>query len=146
MPDTKGWEVADADPWWNDTLRLVRPGAAHSVLLFWSEAESTFQGWYVNLEEPMQRTAIGFDYMDQTLDIVVSPDLSEWRWKDEDELQQALDAGIVSEETALRIRAEGERVIESMDRRDPPFNGDWERWRPDPGWAVAVLPAGWDSI
>ena len=146
MPDTKGWEVADADPWWNDTLRLVQPGVAHSVLLFWSESESTFEGWYVNLEEPMRRTATGFDYMDQILDIVVSPDLSEWRWKDEDELQQALDAGIVSEETALRIRAEGERVIETMARRDPPFNGDWERWRPDPVWPVPELPAAWDSI
>ena len=33
----------------------------------------------------MWRTPMGFDYMDQMLDIVVAPDFSWYRWKDEPE-------------------------------------------------------------
>lgn len=38
---------------------------------------------YVNIEEPWQRTPIGFDSRDHLLDIVVTVDLSTWHWKDE---------------------------------------------------------------
>src|SRR5437867_1553548 len=43
--------------WRHDTLRLMFPGAHHSVWLFWDRP--AFTGWYVNLEEPFRRTAIG---------------------------------------------------------------------------------------
>ena len=33
----------------------------------------------------MARTPIGFDYLDRLLDIEIAPDLSRWKWKDEDE-------------------------------------------------------------
>ena len=67
-----------------DALRLATPGADHSVLLLWPEGHGDLTCWYVNLEEPLRRTPTGFDYMDQTLDVVISPDFSEWHWKDED--------------------------------------------------------------
>ena len=63
------------------------------------------------LQEPLRRTAIGFDFMDQELDIVVKPDLSEWVWKDEERFQRAQEAGRFSTHQAREIRAEGERVI-----------------------------------
>ena len=47
----------------------------------------------MNLEEPLKRTAIGFDYLDQLLDIEIAVDLSSWKWKDEDELEEAVARG-----------------------------------------------------
>jgi predicted RNA-binding protein associated with RNAse of E/G family len=128
-----------------ESLRLVTPGASHSVLLLWSEGFDSFLTWYINLEEPLRRTAIGFDYMDQVLDIEISEGLKSWHWKDEDELEEAQALGLISEERARELRAEGERVIEQMEAKKPPFDADWETWRPDPSWPAPELPEDWDT-
>jgi predicted RNA-binding protein associated with RNAse of E/G family len=119
------------------TLRLVRPGAAHSILLFWARAE--FQAWYVNLERPLQRTAIGFDYLDQKLDVIVWAD-GRVEWKDEDELAESVERGIFSAEEARAAREEAERVLEAW-----PFPTGWEEWRRPP-LEAPQLPAGWDTV
>ena len=128
-----------------ESLRLVTPGSSHSVLLLWSEGFHRFLTWYVNLELPLRRTAIGFDYMDQVLDIEISQDLKSWHWKDEDELVEAQALGLISAERAGEIRAEGERVIENMKSRKPPFDEHWDSWRPDPSWPIPELPGGSDT-
>jgi hypothetical protein len=30
--------------------------------------------------------------------------------------------------------------------REPPFDLDWEDWRPDPSWTPANLAPGWDVV
>ena len=139
------WRLVDAShP--HDSLVLSSPGADHSVRLHWSSDRREFLEWYINLEVPHKRTPLGFDFMDQALDIVASPDLTEWRWKDEDEFDEAQALGLISEERARELRAEGEHVIELMKARKTPFNQGWESWRPDPAWPIPQLPAGWDVI
>ena len=64
--------------------RLARPGRAHSIYLFWHE-DGELEHWYVNFEQPLRRTPVGFDTFDEKLDLIVRPDGS-YRWKDEDEL------------------------------------------------------------
>jgi hypothetical protein len=93
-----------------------------------------------NLEEPASRTALGLESMDQELDIVISPDLESWRWKDEDHLAEAQEAGFISERRARELRAEGLRVISNMEARRPPFDHPWPEWRPDPTWPILDLP------
>lgn len=127
-----------------DVLRLTTPGARHGVLVFWREGHREFIGWYINLEEPLRRTAIGFDYMDQALDVVISADRTQWEWKDEDELMDAQAAGILTAQDAREVRAEGERAIRLLESGQPPFNGGWERWSPDPAWRIPELPEGWE--
>jgi hypothetical protein len=139
------WDLADATCTGNAALRLITPGRAHSVLVWWDPTTWEFQGWYVNLEEPMRRTSLGFDYLDQVLDIVVAPDRS-WHWKDEDEFHIAKERGILTPESAAAIRAEGERVIEAIEAGAPPFSGTWQAWRPDGDWCRADLPDGWDEV
>ncbi len=134
------------EPWTLETLRIVVPGSRHSVLLFWTPGFQEFLLWYVNLEEPMVRTPIGFDYLDRFLDIEIAPDLSRWRWKDEDELQEAVVRGVLSAEEAQVFRAEGEAVIEALDAQRPPFDERWDLWRPDPSWPIAGFPEGWDDL
>ena len=91
------------------------------------------------------RTALGFDYLDQILDIVVRPDRS-WSWKDEDELRIGEQRGIVTRAEAAAIRTEGERVLERVAHWQSPFSDAWERWRPDPAWLPALMPTGWADL
>ena len=121
-------------------LRLLRPGAAHCLYLFWAEADWAFQGWYVNLQTPYARSPLGFDTRDHALDIVVDAD-GRWRWKDEDDLEFATRVGAFTAAEAVAIRAEGERVLAEW-----PFPTGWEEWRPDPSWPLPALPAGWDVV
>jgi hypothetical protein len=37
------------------------------------------------------------------------------------------------------VRAEGEAVMAEAERGEPPFDGSWDGWRPDPSWAVPAL-------
>ena len=140
-------------PWVDrEVLALATPGAAHSVYAMWEgpksrhllgEADRTLRCWYIDLQEPLRRTQIGFDTMDHLLDIVVSPDRSEWHWKDEDEFAEAVVLGLFSSEEAHAIRAEGERAVRQLQAGQPPFSAVWEKWKPPAGWQVPPLPAAW---
>ncbi len=129
-----------------DVLMLVTPGAAHAVYAMWEEGQTQFRCWYIDLQQPGQRTPIGFDTRDHTLDVVVSPDRSQWRWKDEDEFLEAQQVGLYTAEEARAIRAEGERVIQRVLSGQPPFCDGWERWSPPASWQIPELPTGWDDI
>ena len=141
----QGWVLRE-DAWATEALRIVTPGSRHSVLLLWTAGFGELLLWYVNLEEPLTRTAIGFDYLDQLLDIEVAADLSRWKWKDEDELEEAVVRGVITAGDAGVIRNEGERVIAALGAGESPFNEPWERWRPEPGWTAPGLPDGWDDL
>ena len=93
----------------------------------------------------MRRTDAGFDYIDQMLDITAVPDLSSWQWKDADEVEDAVALGIISAGKAAELRVEGEKVINWLQSGKSPFSS-WENWRPDPTWAIPVLPKGWDEV
>ena len=120
-------------------LRVTRRGDPFSVFLF-TNKDGSLRGWYVNLERPQRRTAIGFDYEDDLLDVWVALG-AEPELLDEDELAQAVELGFVSAERAAEIRAVAERVL-----AEPPWPTGWEEWRPEPGWEVPVLPPGWEQL
>ena len=141
----KDWHLLDKIWDSHNVLSLVTPGAAHSVYAMWGEGHSPFKWWYINLQEPYRRTSIGFDTMDQVLDIVVSADQSEWRWKDEEAFLEAQAMGVFTSERAGETRAECERVLESMRANKPPFRSAWEQWSPSPEWPTPELPEGWDA-
>ena len=143
MP-SEPWVLAD-DVWRDKSvLHLVRPGAAHAVWAMWDRAWK-FIGWYVNLQEPLRRSAVGFDYMDQMLDLVIAPDLSGWHWKDNDELEQEVVEGLLTRAEADGVKAEADRVVRMLENRAGPFSDGWERWRPDPAWPLPPLIQGWDA-
>ncbi|HLE96560.1 MAG TPA: DUF402 domain-containing protein, partial [Candidatus Thermoplasmatota archaeon] len=131
------WDGGHEDRPWIGTnvVHVHPPGEAFSLWCAW-DAEWRPAWWYVNLEEPWRRTAIGFDSRDLWLDLARGPDETAWRWKDEDELAWAVEEGRCTPELAARIRAEGERAIGMITGGEPPFDRDWSAWRPDPAWSV----------
>jgi hypothetical protein len=52
-------------------LMLQRPGESYAVWHFWDGPEREFAGWYLNLQEPFRRTAVGYDTEDLELDVWV---------------------------------------------------------------------------
>ena len=129
----------------NHALYLTDFGEAYSVHLFWDETTWEFRCWYINFQEPLRRSRLGFDTMDQTLDLVISPDLAHWVWKDDDEFEQGIAYGWYTREQQSEIKALGERVLERVTRRDAPFGEPWPEWRPDAAWAPLALPLDWDG-
>jgi len=132
---TPEWRLADRVAG-GDGLGLVRPGTGHSIWVNWDE-HGTLAYWYVNFERDVRRTALGVDFVDEKLDLVVRPD-REVVWKDAGELAEAAALGLLD---ADAVRAEAERVLEEW-----PFPTGWEDWRPDPAWPLPVFPEGWDRV
>lgn len=120
-------------------LRLERPGRAHSLWRFDDPAKGV-HGWYANLEDPLRRSEGAVHTADHVLDLWFD-DGGFWFWKDEDELAALLELGLRTPAWADEVRAEGEAVIAAHERGDPPFDGSWRAWRPDPGWPLPDLPA-----
>ncbi len=139
--------VLDGGPWTSsDVLFLVQPGSGYTATGFWDD-NYIFHSWKINLEKPMQRTSIGFDYMDQLLDIIISADRSTWHWKDEDEVHQAQALGILSAEQVSKLFQRGERAIQSIQANEPPFDRNWENWEPEPTWRIPLdFPQGWEQV
>ncbi|MCH7617219.1 MAG: DUF402 domain-containing protein [Chloroflexi bacterium] len=133
LPPPK-WSMADASiPSDRRILGLHPPGSDHSVHVVWDESWRLLY-WYINLEQDRRRNPRGFDYEEYVLDLVVQPDMASWRWKDEDELAEAVERGLFTPEQAASFRAEGERAIEWLLARRPPYDRPWEDWRPPSDW------------
>lgn len=130
----------------NDVLSLTPHGAAYALYVMWEASTRKMRCWYVNLQEPLRQTRIGFDTMDHMLDIVISPDRTKWRWKDEDEFSEAEAIGVYSHAKVSSIRAEGERVIAIMHANASPFCDGWEDWTPPAEWTIPKFPDGWEGL
>lgn len=125
--------------WTRDVVRLAFPRKAYSLLAFLDEKSTQVAHWYVNLEKSFQRHNKGYDFTDLFLDVVISGDLAEFRWKDEDELMEAIDARLLSEEEADDARKVGQQVIHLARAKGSPFSDGWESWKPNPDWPIPRL-------
>jgi hypothetical protein len=128
----------------NHTLMVHEPHRLGSAWLFWNESDWSFQGYYVNLQAPLEASSVGYDTADFLLDIVVDPDLS-WSWKDEEEFDEALEHEIIAPVLLHAVKADGRRFVREIEARQWPFDGSLESWRPDSGWHIPELPDGWET-
>lgn len=138
------WQLQDVIWTHGDTVILIFPGTAYAVHVMW-DWQQRFSGWYVNLQEPVRSTRLGLDFLDQELDLVVSPDLS-WRWKDTAHLERAQAIGLFSVAQVRAIRQDALRVIDRIRVKAVPFDGSWNHWRPPTEWPLPCLPEGWDQV
>ena len=132
--------------WRRDVLRLMYPDKFFSIWVFWEYKEGVrvHTSYYVNMEEPFRRSEVGFDTNDHTLDIVVNPDLS-WYWKDLDELSDRVEAGVYPIDFAKFVRSEADKVVVSIEKKLPPFNQEWYKWKPPENYKIPVLRSDWES-
>jgi hypothetical protein len=126
---------------WEQThvLRFERAGARHSVEIYW-DTDWNHRSWYVNLQTPVVVNGRFVDTTDCALDVTVEPG-GAWAWKDEDELEEAVERGVWTRAEAEEIRAEGKRVIAAA-----PWPTGWEDWRPPPEWGPLGLPRDWHVV
>ncbi len=144
LPD-RPWRMELHDVRSRSVLSFAWPDTPYAVLLL-RDADQAFVGWYVNIQDPLRRTSLGFDTVDHALDALISPDRSSWSWKDEDELAEAVASGLFDPQDGPGFRVAGLRGVERVVSREPPFDRDWEGWHPDPAWGVPALPPGWDAV
>jgi Uncharacterized conserved protein len=138
------WEWIDRRHARTDVLMLLAPGEWYAVWLMWWHESGEFWQWYVNLQAPFTRSALGFDTADKTLDITVDPS-GAWKWKDEDEFAYAQELGLITSREAVEVRRAAESAIRRIEAKLYPFNREWLEWRPDPQWGIPGVPLGWDT-
>jgi uncharacterized protein len=137
------WRLGRGEWRGSSALQLQRAGAPYAFWAFFAPETWALEGWYVNLQQPLQRTSIGFDTVDHVLDVVIAPDLSSWEWKDAHELDDAVRVGRFSPEEAVAVRSHGEQAVAALEARAWPFDRSWETWRPDPSWKPPALQDEW---
>ncbi len=147
-----GYLPDSTHPWYpqsawlgHGVLMLQRPGEAHAIWHFWEGPDRAFSRWYINLQEPFRRTPIGYDTQDLEFDIVVRPDQS-WVVKDSELLDQRVREGRFTPHQALKIRAEGQRIIDELAAQRHWWDHRWRTWEPDEAWSTPTLPARWETV
>ena len=147
-----GWPSGDPHPWahrgsWqgHGTLMLRRPGDRYSIWAFWEGEEREFACWYVNLERPYRRSAIGIDSLDHELDLW-SEDGVTWHLKDEEGVKECVAHGRFDEQEAERIWADAAIFQAEYARDGPWWDLAWADWTPPPGLNPPPLPEGWELV
>ena len=125
-------------------LVLRRPGEAYSVWHFWDGPDRRFAGWYLNLEEPHRRTAVGYDTQDLELDVWI-PTGEPWRFKDEEKLDERVADGRYTAEQVAATRTLGTAIGAMLDRGERWWGERWTSFEPDPGWRAPAFPDGWEE-
>jgi hypothetical protein len=142
-----------------DHVRLLYPGRHYDVSIYYDTgsgpapwvqsyfpgARQRFYGWKIDLASPFRRTSLGFDVIDEVLDIVVRPDRT-YYWKDEDQMAELIARGTYTEQEAHEIREHGRAVIELVERAQPPFDDEWPEWEPSPDLVLDNIPDGWQLL
>ncbi|MEU3370492.1 DUF402 domain-containing protein [Streptomyces sp. NPDC006660] len=110
--------------WQSDgVLQLQRAGDGYAV---WARFKGDeLQDWYVNFQQPLRRTARGFDTLDQELDLVITADGSSYVWKDVDHFEERVRSGGFGPGEAEAVREAAAEVVRLIEHGEP----WWERWR-----------------
>lgn len=120
-------------------LRIAPTGRPWSVWVF-LEDDGSLAGHYVNLELTHRRTGDETNTRDLVLDLWLEASGELWL-KDADELEAAVDAGMLDAAAAAAIRAIAEWArAELVEGRDWPLDEEWTTWRPPAEWTVPPLP------
>lgn len=125
-------------------LVVFQPGTMYSVWFF-ETRPGVRDSYYVNIEAPFTRSEEGIESSDLLLDVVVKADRS-FRYKDEDELEFAHQAGVLSSSEVRDIRGAAADAVQTVKRWGFPFDAGFEAFQPDQTWPVPALPATarWD--
>ena len=142
----KQWIMAERNCHTSGTLRIKNPRLMWSPWVFWEPEMTEVRSWHINIDAPYKRTSIGFDTWDMFLDVMVQPDRKTWRYKDEDEFSEAIEAGIFTAFEAQEVSDTAASALQTIAENRKPFNNIWGDWRPDILWEIPQTPKNWDEI
>lgn len=128
----------------NRFLILLKPDEFYETIYIWQHETNIFQCYYINFQLPFERSHCGFDTFDLELDIVIEPDYC-WNWKDADDYQHGIEAGILRADWVRGIENAQKDIFDKLEQRTYPLDGCWLDWKPDPAWKTSILPAGWEK-
>lgn len=97
------WKLVETI-WKHDNIWFLPEGEPFAIHTMRSRQQTRLEGWYINVQRPVEVAERGFAYMDRTLDVLVSSDLGSWRLKDEDELERAVEIGLYGRDDVSEIR------------------------------------------
>lgn len=124
-------------------LGLHRAGDPYAVWHHWTGPERSFTCWYVNIQAPYRRTAIGIDSLDLELDLIAFP-TGEVLLKDEEQVGASAALGRYSPDTVSAIHALGRRLGDDLETGARWWGDEWVGWRPEPHHLEPpVLPDDW---
>jgi protein associated with RNAse G/E len=129
----------------NRLLFIMEPEKYYSVIYFWNHENDEFLCYYINFQLPFKKKHSSIDTLDLDLDLVIHPDFS-FEWKDADEYQTAIEAGIILPEWIEEIESAKLEVLNRLEKREYPYDNFWLNWQPDPSWPTPRLPKGWDRV
>jgi hypothetical protein len=146
------WQEILNPPWhlekyaWQTSrfLILLKPNEFYATIYIWQHVTDIFQCYYINFQLPFQRSHCGFDIFDLELDLVIEPDYN-WQWKDVEDYQRGIEAGILIPEWVRGIEIAQKDVFDKLEKRQYPLDGRWLDWKPDPTWTAPKLPQNWDQ-
>lgn len=118
-------------------LRVMFVDTIFQVIHFWT-SHGEFAGWYINFEAPNRRRGNQILTTDWQLDLWITPE-GTGQWKDEDEAEAAIEAGVLAPEQLEASFAAGEEILAHFDAFLERV-GDWRTWSPPPGWGAMELP------
>jgi protein associated with RNAse G/E len=122
--ETPGFMYAREDATWMGTLYAIFfpfPNEPFYIYeLYSAEPPYAFEGWYCNLNTPLERTADGYSYIDIDLDVYVNPDMT-YRTLDEDEYRDHSTKYEYTEELRQTVERAMELVLERIQRVEFPF-------------------------
>jgi hypothetical protein len=139
------WRLIDRTWHGGGALYLSRPGEQWMVLGFRNDANTRFVRWYVNLQDPLTRTTLGFDYLDMELDVEIDAKLTSRYWKDVDKFDELIAEGKISLDKASTLSLLGKKVAQDITGGQS-FITPWLAWKPPADWGVPPIPEGWDTF
>jgi Protein of unknown function (DUF402) len=154
FPDGSWPTATGRHPWhgrgaWegHGVLMLNRPSDHYAVWHFWKEPGRAFAGCYLNLEEPLRRTALGYDTQDLELDVWIPANGDgAWSFKDDELLEVRVREGRFTTADVERIRGIGAEIGSMLDTAGRWWDDGWSSWSPPHGWNPEPLPEGWDVV
>jgi hypothetical protein len=121
-----------------DIVMAQRPGERYSIWFFGEVI-------YINLQDPLTRTSIGFDTFDHELDIIALPD-GTWSFKDDEKLETCIELGRFDADEIAEIRNEGARIGALLDSGNTWWTqpgADFRNWTAPDSFLIPALSTDW---
>lgn len=111
----------------HDGTYVVEWGRWYGIAVFTDPRTRHVHKWYVNCQDPLRRTAWGFDTMDRELDIeLCSAEGERPRWKDMRQFNRLIRSGALGAHTARLIIEDARQAKERL--ADPGVRAALHRW------------------